>query len=146
MARKQGWAIFITFLVGIAAASFFWLYGPYYDWEVGRRVAEETKGRQVTLEVSKGGGAALQGAPAAALGLRYQLVAGGSQTFLADLKEGRVWRYFHHTREGGYAREEEGFLPVPLYFEGKKHYTAGELDQPQAAKPGEQPPASAGER
>jgi hypothetical protein len=139
MARKQGWALFFTLLLGILGASLFWLYGPYMQWEVARRVAQEMKGRQVPLEVSKGGGAHLLGAPFSAVGLRYQLISDGRHTFLGDLKEGRVWRYYHHTKEGGYAREEEGFTPVPLYSGGKEYYTARDMDQ-SPAKPGEVKP------
>ncbi len=56
------------------------------------------------------------------------MVTDGKQTFLADLKEGRVWRYFHHTREDGHLKDEEGFLPLPFYFGGKKYLTAGEVE------------------
>jgi rhodanese-related sulfurtransferase len=54
------------------------------------------------------------------MGCRYQMVAGGREFFLADLKEDRVWRYFHHTKEGGFAKEDEGFLPGAMYYGCKK--------------------------
>jgi hypothetical protein len=73
------------------------------------------------------------GSPAS--GWRYQMVTDGKQVFLVDLKEGRVWRYFQQTREGGVSKEDEGFLPLPLYFAGKKHFSASEME----ASPGEAP-------
>jgi hypothetical protein len=68
-----------------------------------------------------------------AMGARYQMVADGKQVFLVDLNNGRVWRYFHHTKEGGFSVEDEGFLPIALYYGGKKHYTASEIDPPPGA-------------
>jgi hypothetical protein len=140
MARKQGWALFFLFLLGILGASIFWLYGPYLKGEVARQVDEAVKTRQLALEVSKGGGVGLKGPGFSALGWRYQLLTDGRNTFLADLKEGRVWRYYHHTREGGYGREDEGFLPLSVYSEGKKYSGAGEMEPPQV-KSGEPAPA-----
>ena len=70
----------------------------------------------------------LKAAATQAPGLRYQVVTDGKQTFLADLKEGRVWRYFHHTREDGHLKDEEGFLPLPFFYGGKKYPTAGEVE------------------
>ena len=32
----------------------------------------------------------------------------------------RVWRYFHHSKEGGFAKEDEGLLPVARYYGAKK--------------------------
>jgi hypothetical protein len=46
--------------------------------------------------------------------------------FIVGLKTGRVWRYFHQTKEEGFSKEDEGFLPIPFYYAGKKHYSAAE--------------------
>jgi hypothetical protein len=75
--------------------------------------------------------------PSQALGSHYQMVTDGKGTFLVDLEEGRVWRYFHHTREGGFLREEEGFLPLPLFYGGKKYFSAGEVESATPGKKGE---------
>ncbi len=78
-----------------------------------------------------------------ASGWRYHVVSDGKQVFLADLKEGRVWRYFQQNREGGLGKTDEGLLPLALYFGGKKHYSASEVEAqgaaaaPPMAKPGE---------
>ncbi len=76
-----------------------------------------------------------------AAGWRYQLVSDGKQVFLADLKEGRVWRYFRQTREGGMGKEDEGWLPLALYFGGKKLYSASEAEPPPGAAAQAQPKA-----
>jgi hypothetical protein len=65
-----------------------------------------------------------------ARGSRFQMVANGKEAFLVDLKNGRVWRYFHQTKEGGFSKEDEGFLPLPFYYAGKKYYTASEIEPP----------------
>lgn len=125
MARSQGWNTIIALLVGFAGATAFWFYGPFLQKEVGRQVEEAVKGQAAkTGETGNKGPLTLKGVGApAALG-RYQMVTDGKQTFLADLKEGRVWRYFRHTREDGHLKDEEGFLPLPFFFGGKKYPTA----------------------
>ena len=144
MARSKGWGFFIIFLLGVTAASVFWLYGPYLEDQIARRVAEGVKGQPMGLTPGKvGTGVAATGAGQTLMpGLRYQMVTDGKNILLADLKEGRVWRYYHHTREGGFAREDEGFVPLTLHFEGKKFASGGQaaeaLDKPAGqAKSGE---------
>lgn len=136
MARGRGWTLVIL-LLGILGASVYLIYGPLLKQEVARRVAEDVKGRQLTLDVGKSGAPDLKAAREQGVGPRYQLLTDGKETFLADLKEGRVWRYFHHTRAGG--REEEGFLPLPIFFAGKKHYSAGEVEAPASPAEPRQP-------
>ena len=143
MARNQGWTITLALLAGALLASLYWLYGPHLKGQVERDVAEALKAQQPTLELSPGGGIP-QGLPSQAAGPRYQLVAGAREVFLADLKEGRVWRYFHQTKEGGFAKEDEGFLPVAMYYGGKKYYSAAEVDAPP--RPPEAPPVKPGEK
>ena len=58
------------------------------------------------------------------------MLSDGKQVLVIDLKTGRVWRYFHQTKEEGFSREDEGFLPVPFYYAGKKHYAATEIEPP----------------
>jgi hypothetical protein len=83
------------------------------------------------------------------MGSRYQIITDGKQVFLADLKEGRVWRYYHVGKEGAMGKEDEGFLPLALYFGGRKYYSASEAESPPAkgpeapaheVKPGEKTP------
>jgi len=126
-------------LVGVAGASVFWLYGPHLQREIARQVAEAVKAQPLTVEVERVGPGDPKKLPAQAVGPRFQLVADGRQVFLADLQEGRVWRYFQHTKEGGYPKEEEGFLSLPLFQGGKKYFRASDLDQ-VPSKPGETPP------
>jgi hypothetical protein len=143
MARGGGWTIILVFLAGVLIAGVFWVYGPYHERLVARQVAEIMKGHPVGVEVTKGSPADLKAAPPLALGARFQMVADGKHVFLVDLKEGRVWRYYHHTREGGFAKEEEGLLPVAMFFGGKKYYSAGEIDagrQPETPAGGEKKP------
>lgn len=134
MARKQGWTVMVVFLVIILAAGLYWLYGPFLRGQVARQVQEALQGRQITVELSKGGSAELKGLGPQAVGPRFQLMTDGKQVFLADLKEGRVWRYFRLTREGGALHEDEGFLPLSFYYAGRKYYTAGEVES-AAGKP-----------
>jgi hypothetical protein len=61
------------------------------------------------------------------------MVADGKQVFMVDLKSGRAWRYFRQTKEEGFSREDEGFLPIPFYYAGKKHYAASEIEAPSGA-------------
>lgn len=125
MARSQGWNIIIGLLLGFAAATAFWFYGPFLKGEVSRQVEEAVKSQAAKTGETAGKGAwALKGVGAAAPMGRYQIVTDGKQTFLADLKDGRMWRYFRHTREEGHLKEEEGFLPLPFFFGGMKYPTA----------------------
>jgi hypothetical protein len=55
------------------------------------------------------------------------MVTDGKQVFVVDLKNGRAWRYYHQTKEQGFSREDEGFLPIPFYYAGEKHYSASEI-------------------
>ncbi len=120
-ARSWRWTATISLLVGVLGASLFWLYSPY-----GRdRLAQEPpRGEE------KGGPVNLKKLAPQAIGPRYQMMADGTQLFLVDLQNGRVWRYFHNTKEGGFSKEDEGFLPVPLYYAGQKHYVASEVEPP----------------
>ena len=129
MAKNQGWKTIAALLLGIGGATAFWLYGPYLQREVNRQVEEAVK-EQAAKTANQGDKAplALKGVPGPAAGGRYQVVTDGKQTFLADLKEGRMWRYFQHTREGGYQKDEEGFLPLPFFYGGKKYPTAGDVE------------------
>lgn len=131
MPRSTGWTFLWALLLGIAISSLFLLYSPYLNSVIGRQLEEILKKKEFTLKTVQGTGAALQGAPKSAVGTRFQLISEGGQTFLADLQEGRVWRYFHHTREGGWAREAEGFIPLRFYYGGKKYYTAREVKAPK---------------
>ena len=124
MARSQGWNTIIALLIGFAGATAFWFYGPFLQREVSRQVEEAVKGQAAKAsETGNKGSLTLKGVGAPP-GARFQVVTDGKQTFLADLKEGRVWRYFHHTREEGHVKDEEGFLPLSFFFGGKKHPTA----------------------
>ncbi|MBM4295602.1 MAG: hypothetical protein FJ126_11975 [Deltaproteobacteria bacterium] len=143
MARAGSWIIVLVFLAGVLGAGVFWVYGPYHQRVVAQQVAEIMKGHPVGVEVTKGSPADLKAAPSQALGARFQMLADGKRVFLVDLREGRAWRYYHHTKEGGYAKEDEGFLPVAMFFGGKKHYSAGDIDA--TARPPE-PPAPKGEK
>jgi hypothetical protein len=139
MARTQKWTFVVGLLVGAAAASVFWFHNPYLQRQLAQQTAAEAKVRQSLLE-AKEGPDSLERFVSPASGLRYQTVTDGKQVFLADLQEGRVWRYFHLTQEGGSNKEDEGFLPLALYFAGKKHYSAAEVEPvPGAAPPRPQP-------
>lgn len=124
MARSRGWNVIIALVVGFAGATVFWFYGPFLKREVGHQVEEAVKDQAAkTADKGEMSPLAWKGA-APGGGARYQVVTDGKETFLADLKEGRVWRYFRHTREGGYLKDEEGFLPLPFFYGGKKYPTA----------------------
>lgn len=137
MARNQGWRIIGVLALGIAGATVFWVYGPFSQQELSRRVEEAVKGQAAkateagkTTEGDKTK-QELKALGPQGTGGRYQVVTDGKQTFLADLKEGRVWRYFHHTRDDGHLKEEEGFLPLPFFFGGKKYQSAGDVESGQ---------------
>jgi hypothetical protein len=109
-------------LLGVGAATVFWLYGPFLPRVVGRQVEEAVKGQAARIAAPGGkGGEESKAGGYQVSGFRYQLVTDGKETFLADLKEGRVWRYFRQ-------KEEEGFLPLPFFFGGKKYPKAGDVD------------------
>jgi hypothetical protein len=125
MARRQGWSIFVSFVLGMLGASLFCFYTPFFKGS--------TAGPTAT-EAGKGGLSLKEAARRQASGSRFQMVSDGQQVFLADLKEGRVWRYFHVTRD---SREEEGFLSVPMFYEGKQYLRASEVGEREPAQ-GEQ--------
>lgn len=133
MARSTGWTFFWAFILGIIGTSLFWLYGPYLDQKIARQVEKSLKGKEFTIHTVKGGPVAPAEAPDTVPRKRFLLISGSEQTFLADLQEGRVWRYFHHTREGGWSREEEGFLPLRFYYGGKKYYAAEEVSATESS-------------
>ena len=128
MARNQGWKTIAALILGLGGATAFWLYGTYLPQEVNRQVESAVKGQASrTGAAGDKAGAELKSASPVP-GLRYQVITDGKQTFLADLKEGRMWRYFQHTREDGYQKDEEGFLPLPFFYGGKKYPTAGDVE------------------
>lgn len=120
----------LAFVVGVTAATLFWLLGPYSP----QQLAKPTPGQSLTVNPGKEGALELKKIPPQAVGPRYQMMTDGKDTFLADLQEGRIWRHFHHTREGGFLREEEGFLPLPLFYGGKKYFGAGEVKSATSGK------------
>ncbi|HAY20592.1 MAG TPA: hypothetical protein DCY27_00150, partial [Desulfobacterales bacterium] len=102
MARSAGWTFIWALLIGIIGASIFLIYGPYLDQEINRRVTKALQNQDFNLQVAKGSETDLKGAPSRALGTRFQLVAEGGKTFMADLQTGRVWRYFHYGKAEGW--------------------------------------------
>jgi hypothetical protein len=128
-ARSWTWTVIISLLLGIVAATIFWLYTPYGHNQLAQQVVEDLK-TQPLPQGMKEGPANLQKLASQALGSRFQMVTDGKEVFMVDLKSGRVWRYFHETKAGGVGQEDEGFLPVPFYYAGKKHYTASEIEPP----------------
>jgi hypothetical protein len=126
MARSTGWTFLWALVLGGIAASTFLLYGPYLEKEINRRVAAALEKKDFTLQVAKGGEAALAGAPKQAVGPRFALVAEGGKTFLADLHSGRVWRYFHYSKAEGWSKDVEGFAPLPFFQGTRKFSTAAE--------------------
>ena len=147
MARSRSWrwTAIISLLAGVVGASVFWLYSPYGHDRLAREVAGDLKTQPIPGEV-KGEPGSLKKLPPQALGSRYQMVTDGKQVFLVDLKNGRVWRYFHNTKETGFSKEDEGFLPMPLYYAGQKHYAASEVEPPPAAPGGSPQAAPAGKQ
>jgi hypothetical protein len=135
MARSRSWTwtAIISLLVGVAGASIFWLYSPYGHDRLAQQV-EDLQTQSLPGE-GKGGPVNLKQLASQAMGSRYQMVADGKQVFLVDLKNGRVWRYFHNTKEAGFSMEDEGFLPIGLYYAGQKHYAASEIEPPPGAPP-----------
>jgi hypothetical protein len=135
--RNRTWTVIISLLVGVVGASIFWLYAPYGHDRLAQSVTGDLQTQPLSGE-EKGGPVNLKKLASQAMGARYQMVADGKQVFLVDLNNGRVWRYFHHTKEGGFSMEDEGFLPIGLYYAGKKHYAASEIEPPPGA-PGNPP-------
>ena len=142
MARSRSWrwTAIISLLAGVVGASVFWLYSPYGHDRLAQEIAGDLKTQPLPGEV-KGGPGSLKKLPSQALGPRFQMVADDKQIFLVDLTNGRVWRYFHNTKEAGFNKEDEGFLPMPLYYGGQKHYAASEIEPPPAP-PGSPPQAA----
>jgi hypothetical protein len=148
MARSRGgmWTVIISGLAGVLGASLFWLYSPYGNDRLAQQAAADLKAQTLAGE-GQGGPVSIKKMAPLALGSRFQMVTDGKQIFLADLKDGRVWRYYHNTKEAGFSKEDEGFLPMPLYYAGQKHYAASEIEppagapgvSPQAAPPGKAP-------
>jgi hypothetical protein len=138
--RSRMWIVIISLLVGVAGASLFWLYSPYGRDRLAQQAAEDLKSPPLPPE-GKGGPVNLKKLASQAMGSRYQMVADGKQVFLVDLKNGRVWRYFRHTKETGFDKEDEGFLPIPLYYAGQKHGAAAEIEPPPGISPPQAPPA-----
>lgn len=122
MARRQGGRLFYSFSIGVLAASIFWLYLPFLKGVKARSRAVEAGVLSFSLKEAAG----LQDQ-----GVRFQMLNDGKQVFLADLLEGRVWRYFRLTRD---AKEEEGFLSVPMFYEGKQYLRASEAGDREPAK------------
>ena len=137
MARSRNgtWIAIISMLVGVLAASIFWRYSSYGHDQLAQPAAEDLK-IQTAPGAGTGGTVSLKKLATQAMGSRYQMVTDGKQMFLVDLQTGRVWRYFHNTKEGGFSKEDEGFLPMPLYYAGQKHYAASEVEPPPAAPGG----------
>ena len=127
--RSWSWTVIISLLVGIAGATVFWLYSPYGHDQLAQQVAADLQSQPVPGE-AKGSALNLKKLVSQAAGARFQMVADGKQVFVVDLKSGRAWRYFHQTKEEGFSREDEGFLPIPFYYAGKKHYAASEIEPP----------------
>jgi hypothetical protein len=127
--RSRGWTAIISLLLGVLGASLFWLYSPYGHDRLAQEFAGDLKTKSLS-GVEKGGPLSLKQVASQAKGSRYQMVADGKEVFLVDLQNGRVWRYFHNTKEGGFSKEDEGFLPIALYYAGQKHYSASEIEPP----------------
>jgi hypothetical protein len=141
MGRNKGWmwTVIISLLVGAVGATFFWLYSPYGHDQLAQQVAEDLEAQRRPVE-GKSSIPDLHKLPSQALGPRFQMVTDGKQVFLADLRYGRVWRYFRQPKGDGAGTEDEGFLPVAMYYAGKKHYSATEIEAPPRS-PGNPAPA-----
>lgn len=130
-ARSLTWTIIISLLLGIVAATIFWLYTPYGHNQLAQQVVQDLKSQPIKPG-AKGGPLNLKRIVSQATGSRFQMVTDGKNVFVVDLKDGRVWRYFHETKAAG-GHEDEGFLPMPFYFGGTKHYSASEIGPPAAS-------------
>jgi hypothetical protein len=144
MARSRSWSGSIRLLAGVVGASVFWLYSPYGHDRLAQEIAGDLKTQTPPGEIKVGPGGLKK--LTSAMGSRFQMVADNKQIFLVDLKNGRVWRYFHNTKEAGFDKEDEGFLPMPLYYAGQKHYVASEIEPPPAASGSPSQPAPAGKQ
>ena len=142
MARNRNWTwtVIISLLVGVVGTSIFWLYSPYGHDRLAQQVAEDLQA-QPRPAVGQGGTVNLKKLASQAMGARYQMITDGKQVFLVDLMNGRVWRYYHHTKENGFSVEDEGFLPIAMFYAGKKHYAASEIEPPPGS-PGHAPQAA----
>jgi hypothetical protein len=147
MARNRNgtWIALISMLVGVLAASIFWRYSTYGHDQLAQPAAADVK-IQTAPGAGTGGTVSLKKLATQAMGSRYQMMTDGKQMFLVDLQNGRVWRYFHNTKEGGFSKEDEGFLPMPLYYAGQKHYAASEVELPPGAPVNPPPTAPAGKQ
>jgi hypothetical protein len=141
MARNRGWTwtVIISLLVGAVGATVFWLYIPYGHDQLTQQVTQDLQVQRPPVE-EKSSALDLRKVPSQAVGSRFQMVADGKEVFLVDLQNGRVWRYFHQTKGDASSAEDEGFLPVAMYYAGKKHYSAAEIESPPGS-PGNPSPA-----
>jgi hypothetical protein len=141
MARSKSgtWIAIICLLVGALGATIFWRYSSYGHDQLAQPAAEDLK-TQTLPGAGKAGTLSLKKLAGQAIGPRYQMVTDGRQVFLVDLQNGRVWRYFHNTKEAGFSKEDEGFLPLALYYAGQRHNAASEIEPPPGA-PGNPSPA-----
>lgn len=127
MAKSTGYTFFWALLLGLIGASLFWLYSPFLRQEVTRQVEDTLQRQEMAAAAGEKGSDPGKAATSRVAGSRFQLLAEGGKTFLADHKEGRVWRYFKHSREEGWARDEEGFVPLPIHFGGKTYISASDI-------------------
>jgi len=122
LARRQGGRLFFSFLVGLLGASMLWLYFPFLKGVMARPLASEAGKRDLSLK---------EASELQAKGSRFQMLNDGKQVFLADLKEGRVWRYVHATQG---SKEQDGFLPLSVLYEGKQYQCASEVGDREPAQ------------
>ena len=127
MAKSTGHTFFWALLLGLIGASLFWLYSPFLRQEVTRQVEDTLQKQEMTAAVGEKSSEPGKAVAPRLAGSRFQLLAEGGKTFLVDHKEGRVWRYFRHTREEGWARDEEGFAPLPIHYSGKTYISASDI-------------------
>jgi hypothetical protein len=148
MARKGSWTwtVIISLLIGVLGASIFWLYSPYGHDQLAQQVVNDLQEQRLPAEPKGSALSPRNLTSRQALGPRFQMVADDKQVFLVDLKYGRVWRYFHQTKEGGFSKEDEGFLPLAMYYGGKKHYSAREIEVPPSASGGPTQPTTGGKQ
>jgi hypothetical protein len=122
MARRQGGSLFFSFFIGVLGASILWLYFPFLKGVIaGPRAAEASK-KGLNLK---------DAADLQVKGSRFQMLNDGKQVFLVDLKEGRVWRYFHITQG---SKEQDGFMPLSVTYEGKQYQCASEVGDRETAQ------------